>query len=95
MFSDRSIKHLLRLFAERARKVESLDFLGTVNNKERQIIRMAIPKSMRKNITFHGQYNPDEGDWDPEVEILDEKPNERGAPDSSSEDSSSEGTSVD
>jgi hypothetical protein len=86
LFSDRRIKELLRLFVKRAREVESLDFLGTVNVGERQIIRSAFPKFMRKKITFHGQYNPDEGDWDAEVEVLDETPSKYGASNSSSED---------
>jgi len=93
-FSDIRVKRVLRLFAEKAQKVESLDFLGTFSDKERQVIRLAFPKFIRKKVTFHGQFGPYEGDWDPEVEVFDETPSDHDALDSSgdsaSEDSASE-----
>jgi hypothetical protein len=91
IFSDKRVKNVLRLFAEEAQKVESLDFLSTANDKERQILRSAFPKFMRKHITFHGQCDPDNGDWDPKVEIVNQTPSGRDFLDSI-EDSSPEGS---
>jgi hypothetical protein len=90
IFRNGRVKEVLRHFADKARKVESLDFLGTINDKERRVIRLAFPESIRKKITFHGQLDINEWKWDPTVEILDEKPSKHDALDSSSEDFSSE-----
>ena len=81
---------MLCLFKDKTQQVESLDFLGTVNDNERRTICSAFPKPIRKKITFHGRFDFVEGDWDPEVEVFDRTPSEHDAPDSSSEDSSSE-----
>jgi hypothetical protein len=82
----------LRQFALRAKKLETLDFLGTVSDQERQAIRWGFPKSIRKKITFHGPFDNDHG-LVIEVEVLDETPNQHDALDSSSEDSSWEDSS--
>jgi hypothetical protein len=56
------------------RQLERLDFLGTISKKERRTIRKAFPQCIRSKITFHGQWNPDRCDWDPDVEIFDKTP---------------------
>lgn len=90
IFDDEEMRSELRRFALRAKKIELLDFLGTINEEERQIIRRAFPKFMRDRITFHGQFNSEDLAWNPEIEILDETPSEHGALGSSSDDYSSE-----
>jgi hypothetical protein len=56
---------LARLFAARPNdKLESIDFLGTVSDEERETIRMAFPDFVREKITFHGAYNRRWAVWD-------------------------------
>lgn len=93
IFDDEEMRSELRRFALRAKKIELLDFLGTINEKERQIIRRAFPKFMRDRITFHGQFNSEKLVWNPEIDILDETTSEYGALDSVVNDYSSEDTS--
>jgi hypothetical protein len=56
---------LARLFAARPNDtLESIDFLGTVSDEERETIRMAFPDPVREKITFHGAYNRRWAVWD-------------------------------
>ena len=93
LFDDEGTEFSIRQFASKAKTIESLDFLGTVNDKERQVIRSAFPRSIRKKITFHGQFDSDEWRWDCKVEVIDEMPREHDASGSASKDSSSEDSS--
>jgi hypothetical protein len=70
LFSDTETKMKLRRFAENAQNLESLDFLGTINHKERRAARSAFPRFIRKKITFHGQFDCGNWVWNPEVEII-------------------------
>jgi hypothetical protein len=73
---ENSMPSSFAVFAETC-ELESLDFLGTVNEKERRIIRSAVPQPLRRCVTFHGKFDPYEEEWDPKVEILDEPGNEQ------------------
>jgi hypothetical protein len=57
-------------------QLERLDFLGTISKKERRTICEAFPQCIRSKITFHGKWNSDRHDWDPDVEVFDETPSE-------------------
>ena len=66
--------------------IESLEFLGTVNNEERRVIWEAFPDSLRGKITIRGQFDPSRKVRDPDVEVVfDETLSEPDASDSSSE----------
>lgn len=71
-------------------RIESLEFLGTINDEERRTIRSAFPRPLRSKITFYGRFDLDLSVWDPEAEVLDEPLDEHDALDSASEDSSAE-----
>jgi hypothetical protein len=62
---DSSRERLARLFAKRPNNdlLESLDFLGTVSDEERDAIRLAFPSFIRDKITFHGTFNRQCGVW--------------------------------
>lgn len=64
-------------------RIQSLEFLGTINDEERRAIRSAFPQSIRSKITFWGRFNSDLLEWDPEVEVFDEPSSEHEALDSS------------
>ena len=64
-------------------RIQSLEFLGTINDKERRAIRSAFPQSIRSKITFWGRLDSDLLKWDPEVEVFGELPSEHEALDSS------------
>ena len=66
-----------------ANRIESLEFLGTVNEEERRSIRSAFPHSLRSKVKIHGRFDHDLREWDPENEIFDEPPGEHEALDSS------------
>ena len=87
MFTDRDMKDQLGnwLFQADAHLIESLEFLGTINNQERRAVRLAFPHFLRSKITFRGQFDPGQGVWDPNIEILDETSNEDHARESPSE----------
>lgn len=77
VFEDADFRNDLEMCADAFCHINSLDFLGTLNNKERHTIRSAFPQSMRHNITFHGQWDSDENTWDPDIEVFDETPAEQ------------------
>jgi hypothetical protein len=60
-------ERLAECFAVRADNdlLESLDFLGTMSDKEREAIRLAFPSYIREKITFHGTYNRRQAEWNP------------------------------
>lgn len=86
MFSNYGVKEKLESWISGATgtRIESLEFLGTVNEEERCTIRSAFPQCLRKRITFWGRFVSDLFEWEPEVEVLDEMPDEHDAEDSSS-----------
>jgi hypothetical protein len=65
------------------RRMERLDFLGTISKKERRTTREAFTQCIRSKITFHGQWNSDRHDWDADVEVFDETPSKSSSPVSS------------
>jgi hypothetical protein len=93
MFNDEYIKNQLGSWVSEAttNRIESFDSLGTINDEERRVIVSAFPSSLRSKITFHGRFDPDSLEWDPEFEVLDETPSEHDAPTSSSSVNSSSG----
>lgn len=96
MFRDNYFKQKLEawVFSPLPKRLESLEFLGTINDEERRVIRSAFPDCLRSKITFRGQFDSVRGVWDPDVEIFDEMASEHDAPDLSSKGSSSEDSSL-
>jgi hypothetical protein len=80
VFENGSVKDDLESYAESKHHIKSLDFLGTVNSKERHAIRSAFPQSLRGKITFHGQWHFSHETWNPDVEVFDETPIEQVSP---------------
>jgi hypothetical protein len=66
VFDEVSVR-LVRRFATRSNNdmqlLESLDFLGTVSDKERESVRSAFPSFLQESITFHGTYNRRAAEW--------------------------------
>jgi hypothetical protein len=71
LFDDSHIKGHLSRFAHGARRLETLDFLGTINDNERHTIREAFPQFLHDKITFHGRWDVGIEEWDPEIEVFD------------------------
>lgn len=81
IFNDNAMKANLEscISGETVERIQSLEFLGTISDEERRAIRSAFPQCIRSKITFWGQFDNDLLEWDPEVEVLDEPPNEHEA----------------
>lgn len=76
---SREREWILKLADCQTRKFETLDFLGTINAEERDLIRHRFPENFQGCITFHGAFEQPDGDlcsitWDPSVEIHDTPP---------------------
>ena len=87
LFNDGEIKNQLNKWISKAtnHRIESLEFLGTINDEERFAIRSAFPYSLRPKIRFYGRFDRDLRTWDPKVEVFDGTMNEQDAVDSSSQ----------
>ena len=85
IFNDSEMKANLEscISGETVERIQSLEFLGTINDEERRAIRSAFPQCIRSKITFWGRFDSDLLEWDPEVEVLEETPSELEALDSS------------